>query len=341
VLLRLESEGVDVDTNRRDIGVVLVRLDLVEVATLTNLEAVVAVELEESSHNRVATSHTLNTGDGVARLEDRAVPPVREVEGLLTLPGVDDGVIAGDIRVKLDNPHKLLTGVVEVELELVGRGSDGLTASELEGLDEVLVGDLSELAALIRVEVDVVDIEGGSSQVSSGDTVADGVGVGELRGDIEAEIAEVVELEVDTNLVVLESNQRESKTRIAAEPELEGNIQGIFGRAVEYLSRRVGLTTSAVIVAALTALNEEVGELRDVAYHLGVTGLLARLLSELIPDVEPLTVVLVDALTANLELNGLDEVVTNPVEPAELGTRTISREERDRGESGLEVHAVD
>jgi len=33
--------------------------------------------------------------------------------------------------------------------------------------------------------------------------------------------------------------------------------------------------------------------------------------------------------------------VTRPVEPAELGTRAVRRLERDLGERGLEVHAVD
>jgi len=70
VLLRLEREGVDVDTNRRDIGVVLVRLDLVEVASLADLEAVVAVELDERRDARVLARHALNTRDGVARLQD-------------------------------------------------------------------------------------------------------------------------------------------------------------------------------------------------------------------------------------------------------------------------------
>jgi len=66
--LRLESEGVDVDTNSGDVGVVLVRLDLVEVAAFADLEAVVAVELEEGSDYRVATSHAFYASDGVARL---------------------------------------------------------------------------------------------------------------------------------------------------------------------------------------------------------------------------------------------------------------------------------
>ena len=61
----------------------------------------------------------------------------------------------------MDNPHKLLRGVVEVELDLVVGGGDRLIARELELLDEVLVGDLGEAATLIRVEVDVVNIEGG------------------------------------------------------------------------------------------------------------------------------------------------------------------------------------
>jgi len=70
VLLRLEGEGVDVDANRRDVGVVLVRLDLVEIAALTHLESVVAVELDERRDARVAAGHALNARDGVARLQD-------------------------------------------------------------------------------------------------------------------------------------------------------------------------------------------------------------------------------------------------------------------------------
>jgi hypothetical protein len=42
----LESEGVHVDTNSGDVGVVLEGLDFVEVATFAYLEAVVAVELD-------------------------------------------------------------------------------------------------------------------------------------------------------------------------------------------------------------------------------------------------------------------------------------------------------
>ena len=94
MLLGLESERVDVDADRRDVRVVLEGLDLVEIATLANLEAIVAVELEESRDCGVVARKALNTRDGVARLEDGAVPPVGVVERLLALPGVDDVVVA-------------------------------------------------------------------------------------------------------------------------------------------------------------------------------------------------------------------------------------------------------
>ena len=341
VLLRLESERVDVDTDGRDVGVVLVRLDLVEVATFADLESVVAVELDERSDARVLASHALNAGDGVARLKNRSVPPVGEVEWLLALPREDGGIVAGHEGIALDNPDELLARVVEVELELVGGRGDGLTASELEDVDEVLVGDLGELATLISIEVDVVDVEGGSNQVGSGDSVADDVNVGVLGSGIEAEVADVVEGQVDTDLVVLEGDQRESKTRVAAEPELERDVESVLRSAVANLVGHVGLTRDAVIVASLATLHDEVGELGDVANHLGITGLLARLLGELIPDVEPLTIVLVNALTTDLELNLANKVVANPVEPAELGTRAVRGEELNLGESGLEIHTVD
>ena len=341
MLLRGEGEGVDVDTNGRDVGVVLVGLYFVEVAAITDLEAVMSVELQESSDDRVLTSHTLNASNGVTGLEYRAVPPVRVVERLLTLPGVDDGVIAADVAVALDNPDELLTRVVEVELDLVCSAGDGFSTSELQGLDQILVADLGELTTLISIQVDVVYIQRSGLQVGGCNAVTDGVGVAELGSDFPAEVAEVIELQVDTNLVVLESNERQSQTRVAAEPELERDVQSVGRGAVADLVGRVGLTSGAVIVAALTALNEQVGELRDVTDHLGVTGLLTRLLGELVPDVEPVAIMLVNALTTDFDFNTLDQVVANPVEPTELCARAICSGQADRRQSGLQVHTVD
>ena len=320
----------------------LVRLDLVEVASLAHLESVVAVELDERRDNRVLAGHALDARDGVARLQHRPVPPVGVVERLLALPRVDRGVVAGDEGVALDNPDELLARVVEVELQLVGRGRDGLTARELQSLDQVLVRDLGELATLVRVEVDVVHVQRRRLEVGRRDAVADRVEVArELRRDVPAEVAEVVELEVDTDLVVLEGDQRERQARVAAKPELERDVQRVRRRAVHRQLSRVRLAARAVIVARLAALYKEVRQHRHVANHLGVAGLLARLLRELIPDLEPVAIVLVDALAADLDLDGLDKIVADPVEPTELRARAVRRLERDRRERGLQVDAVD
>ena len=141
--------------------------------------------------------------------------------------------------------------------------------------------------------------------------------------------------------MVLESDQGEGKAGVAAEPELEGDVEGVFGGAVGDLGEGVGLAAGAGVVACLTALNEQVHEFGNVANHLSIAGLLASLLGELVPDLEPVAVVLVNALTANLELNRVDEVVADVVEPAELGAGAVSALELNPRKGGLEVDAVD
>jgi len=318
VLLRLEGKRVNVDADSGDVGVVLIRLNQVEVVAVANLEAVVTVELEERGDGRVLAGHALDAGDRVARLEHRAVPPVRVVERLLALPLVDDGIIARDERVALDDPDKLLAGVVEVQLQLVGRRGDRLLTSVLEDINQVLVRDLGELAALIGVEVDVIDIERRGGKAALADTVADRVRVRRVRV-VPAQVVQRVELEVDAHLVILEGDQRQSQTRVAAEPELKRDVEGVHRGARGDDLGGEGLTAIAIVVARRAALVEEVRELGDVADHLGITSLLARLLSELVPDVEPVTIVLVNALATDLNLDVVNEVVTDPVEPTELG----------------------
>ena len=342
MLLGLESEGVHVDTHGRHVGVVLERLHLVEIAALANLEPVVAVELEQGSDARVLARHALHASDGVARLQHGAVPPVGEVEGLLSLPAVDHRVVARHEGVTLHNPHQLLARVVEVQLELVGGAGDGLGTSELEGLNQVLVGHLGELATLVRVQVDVVHVQGGGLEVRGSHAVADGVVVAGQSGcHVPAEVTQVVELQVDTHLVVLEGNQRQGQTRVAAEPELERNVQRVGRGAHAKLVGHVGLTAGTVIVARLATLHQQVGQHGHVTHHLGIAGLLPGLLGKLIPDVQPVAIVLVDTLATNLNLHGLDKVVPHPVEPAELSTRAIAGLESHRRQGGLEVHAVD
>jgi len=292
MLLRLERKAVHVDTNRRDVGVVLVRLNQVEVVAVANLEAVVAVELQERGDDRVLARHALDAGDGVARLQDRAVPPVGVVERLLSLPWVDDGIIARDVRVALDDPDELLAWVVEVQLQLVGRGGDGLTARELQDINQVLMRDLGELAALVRVQVDVVDVQRRRGETALADAVANGMRVRGVRV-VPADVVQRVELEVDANLVVLQGNQGQRQTRVAAEPELQRDVQGVHRGARGDDLGRERLAAIAIVVASRATLVQQVGQLRDVADHLGITGLLARLLGELVPDVHPIAILFI------------------------------------------------
>jgi hypothetical protein len=155
------------------------------------------------------------------------------------------------------------------------------------------------------------------------------------------EVLEVVELEIDTHLVVLECNERKCKTRVAAEPELEWDVESVLRGAAQEFTRRVRLTAGTGVVAVLTTLDDKVSQVWHVTNHLGIAGLLSWLLGELIPDVEPVTIMFVNALTTDLEFNPVNQVVTNPVEPAELGTRAVCCLKLNAWKSGLEVHAVD
>jgi hypothetical protein len=64
----------------------------------------------------------------------------------------------------LDDPDKLLNGVVKVELDLVTGRTNRLVTSELELSDEVLVGVLGESSALVSVQEDIVNIQRGSNE---------------------------------------------------------------------------------------------------------------------------------------------------------------------------------
>ncbi len=342
MLLGLQGEAVHVDTDRGDVGVVLVRLHPVEVVAVTHGETVVSVQLDQGGDYGVAASHALHAGHTVSGFQNGAVPEVGVVEGLLTFPGVDDGVIARHEAVALHHPDELFARVVEVQLDLVGGGGDGLATGELQGVDQVLVGDLGEFAALISVQVDVVHVQGGGDQTSVRHTVADDVGVaGVLGSNVPAQVAQVVELQVDTHLVVLQGNQRQRQTGVAVEPELQGDVQSVLGGALLHFVAGVGYTGTAVRVARLATLHQHVHQLGYVTHHLGVAGLFSGLLGQLIPDVQPVTVVLVDTLSSDFDLDVLHQVVTGPVQPAELGAAAVAGLQSHLGQGGLQVHAVD
>jgi len=322
VVLGGDGERVGVDARGRHVREVLVRLHPVEVVAAALLEPVVAVELDEGRHYGVVAGEALNQSVRVARLEDGAVPRIGVVERLLAVVRIHSGSVATNEVVALNDPRKELHGVVEVHAELVGRGRDRLLASELELLDEVLMRVLGELAALIRVEVDVIYEERASLEA----LLTHVVGQGSLVGPAHVLNRGKVNLELD--LVVLEGNQRQGKARVAAVEELQGDVQSVRRGAPadsSGLNRGVAASRGAGIVTGLATSLKQVDELRHVADHTSVTTLLARGQRQLVPDVHPVAILLIDLLATDLQLHLLDEVVARPVEPTEVGVAKVSR----------------
>jgi len=85
-------------------------------------------------------------------------------KGLVENSSSLEGRAVIDVGIGLNNPDEFLARVVEVQLDLVAGRSNRLITSELELLNEVLVGVLCHLAALISVQEDVVNVQGGSNK---------------------------------------------------------------------------------------------------------------------------------------------------------------------------------
>lgn len=167
------------------------------------------------------------------------------------------------------------------------------------------MGDLSETSAFFGVEVDVVDPERGI-----GERKCSGVSIRNV------EIREVIELNVNFNFMVLESNEGQGETRVSAEPELKRDVD-----------------TSLRLVSTLDA--KALGEL---ANHFLVTGFLTVGDNKLTPDFQPVAVVLIDALTSDFNLDVVHDEMTNRVDPSE--TSCVGIADTNSGKRGLKIDTV-
>ena len=170
-----------------------------------------------------------------------------------------------------------------------------LLTCKLKLLNEVLVGDLGKSATLIGVKVDVVHVEGGGVERLGG--------AGDASGGAR-------EFDYQLDLVVLERNEGKRKAGVAAEPELKRNVKGARG---------------AVVAGGVIGGN--------TVNHFAVTVPVASSLGELIPDVKPLAVVLVNALATHLTFDGGNELVAEGI--------GVSVSAVEGGEVYLDVDTVD
>ena len=228
MLLGLEGERVRVHTWVWAARVVVVRLDLVEVLTLLGLKAVLTVEdqLEISQWTNIFFSE-LNKGASFTNLDKwdtghrggwhKAVTGsfggrVRvndNVGGTWRGGEVPQGSRSVRGRWVVEAPHQFLNWVVVAETLVGSRArSDGIGASVLDLLDEVLVTLLRESAAFLGVEVHIVrpDLEHRGAQVG-----------GESARQIE----------IDAHFVVLKGNKWQVQTWVAVEEEDQWQVHGV------------------------------------------------------------------------------------------------------------------
>ena len=176
-------------------------------------------------------------------------------------------------------PDEFFYGVIEVEFDF---GRSSFITGELELFNEVLMGDLGKSTSFISIEVDVIDVE--FSRINFNCCLCT-VTTNNISGG--------TEFNVDFDFVVLESNEGKSKTRVSAEPELKGNVKSSFRFIISFGEAGIPVTVTF--------------------NHGSVTIPVTSSLGEFVPDVEPVTVVFVNSLTTNLDLDGFDEFVSSPV----------------------------
>jgi hypothetical protein len=141
--------------------------------------------------------------------------------------------------------------------------------------------------------------------------------------------------------VVLESNEWEGKAGVAAEPELEGDVESGLRKSLARSTHLGGATTGST-----GARDGGEGGVADVGELGGVTDgspvALAVLMGhgKLVPDVHPVTVLAINALATNLNLNLGDHLLADVVKPTSIHGGAAGHILVDLGEDNLEVGAV-
>ena len=392
-----EHEGAGIGDGGVDVGVALTKggdtsggvggkSGTTEVGLVVGVSGSVPVSSAVGSiHGTSRLEETLAVNEGVLADEGVGVVSTNGVRASEGVDGVGEGidgisVVEGlgtqhleeesiahkgraviDVLIRLDNPNQLLDGVIEVELDLVGGRTDRLVTSELELGDEVFVGVLGHSAALISVQEDIVDVEGGGNQrlvVGDGSRdslargvltrlTASGVGVAAQGSDGPQALINRTNIKVNLDLVVLKGDQGESKTGVGAKPELKRNVEGGLRKGVAGGTHLAGsLGVARTIDISEGGIGDE-GKLSGVTNHLEVATGLLRGHGELVPDVHPVTILAVNALATNLNLNLGDELLSGVIQPTGInasvvgnGVSTNTHQLVDLGKSHLKISAV-
>ena len=136
--------------------------------------------------------------------------------------------------------------------------------------------------------------------------------------------------------MVLEGDQGKSKTRVAAEPELERHVEGGLRKSLAGSANCGRGSIRARLVNISECGVSDVGKLGSLTNHLVVAALSLSGEGKLVPDVHPVTILTVNALTTDLNLNHVDELLSGVIEPASIRSICLGN----LGESHLKVGLV-
>ena len=302
VFFWLERKGVRVDTRAWRTGVVGKWLHLVKVLTGLLLESVLAVE--DQLGRRKSTDSFFNvihrtpevTGDELWGTTGRSSRCLAIRIGDLSRSNDNITVIVRVTKVPQvvtsgetfsDTPDQFLDWVIVGQSDLLGpRFRQGISTSVLDLLDQVFVTLLRESSALFSVEVHVVTPHLQASHVRV-----------KLRGQVN----------VDSDFVVLQSNQWQGQSWVAVEEEDEWQVN-LLGGVPNWVSRHLSVV--------------ELGPFGQVQFRV---------------QSPPSLVVLVNSLTTDGQFRSRDNTLGDPVS-IRCGTRDVRQR---RLSSRFEVHVTD
>ena len=113
------------------------------------------------------------------------------------------------------------------------------------------------------------------------------------------------EPDVDLDLMVLECNKRESQTVVTAEIELKRNVH-----SVSWFQES--------ILRNVPAEGADGSEFWNITDHLGIPVFLSDRVRKFVPDVHPVTVLLVDLRSSNFKFDFIENSVSNTSDPSEF-----------------------
>ena len=147
--------------------------------------------------------------------------------------------------------------------------------------------------------------------------------------------------------MVLKGDQGEGKTGVGAKPELKRNVEGGLRKGIAGGTHLAGsLGVARTINISERGISDE-GKLGGVTNHLEVSTLLLGSHGKLVPNVHPITILAVNALASNLNLNLSDELLSGEIQPTGINTSVVAsgvsantHQLVDLGKSHLKISAV-